>query len=152
MSIEWDAHANLPRLKPKPPPPIEMAEILAVDSVTLFAGDQPVPAVRAWYEGKLGLKFIEADVEQIRFMHEQRTIIIQRTVRPELLLEAPDPAIQPHVGKLFLAIRSFNHALETLREHGLHCEMLHTEGGLARMAVTADPAGNWVYFVESRPM
>ena len=129
-----------------------MESIRAVGTVTLFSGEQSVTAVRAWYEGKMGLKFVQADVDEICFVFELRNVAVKRTMRPELLLAAPDPLQEPHIGKLFLAVKNFRAALARLAEHCVQCEMLHAEEGMARMAYVADPAGNWNYLIETRTM
>jgi hypothetical protein len=152
MSIQWDASGDLPRLRPKPPPAIAAVEILAVDTVTLFAGAMPVKAIRAWYEGTFGLTFVSVDIDELRFRLEQRAVAVRRIPRPDLPLEPPSPEDLPQPGKLFLAVSSFATALALLTEHGVSYELLHTESGLARMAIVADPAGNWIYLVERRPV
>ena len=139
MPIEWEqSPAPLPPLKIPAPPAVPVEALLAVAEVRLAAGDVPPKILRQFYEGVLGLVFLDADGGGLRFSHQRRTIVLAREAR------APG-----HVA--FLA-KDFSDVLLRLRERNIACDLLHIDSGMTRLAVLRDPAGNWVQLVETRAL
>ena len=56
--------------------PVEM--LVAVGEVTLAAGDVPRGVLRVFYEKILGLVFVSAEEEGVRFRHLQQRIFLER--------------------------------------------------------------------------
>lgn len=137
MTIQHDS--NLPPLTPKPPPAVPVETLLAINDVTLTAGDIPPGILREFYSRLLGLTFLDADVDTLRFTHDQRIIRLDRNHR--------------EFGRLALLISSriFGDALLRLRDKNIPYELLHTDAGLTRAALLRDPAGNWLHLLETRP-
>ena len=139
MPIEWEQPGEpLPPLKIQVPPVVPVEALLAVAEVHLAAGDVPPKILRQFYEGVLGLIFLEADGEALRFTHQRRRIVLTRATR------------EP--GRVAFLAKDFSDVLLRLRERNIACELLHIDAGMTRMAVLRDPAGNWVQLVETRAL
>jgi hypothetical protein len=138
MAIEYDKpRPPLPPLKKETPPAVSVAALLAIDEVRLAAGDVPPRMLRQFFEGVLGLKFVEADIDALHFAYQRRRVVVARGAE---------------AGALGLAARDFSEVLVRLRGAGVGYEMLHTDAGLTRQATLRDPAGNWIHLVETRPL
>ena len=138
MGIEYDPpRAALPPLKKETPPVVAVAALLAIDEVRLSAGDIPPRILRQFYEGVLGLKFVEADIEALHFAYQRRRVLVARGAA---------------AGVLGLVARDFSEVLMRLRSAGIGYELVHTDAGLTRQATLRDPAGNWIHLVETRPL
>jgi len=125
-----------------PVTPVVSAEILlAIDEVRLCAGAAPRRVLREFYEEVLGLTFVQPNEKasdgEMRFVYERRRVVLER--------ERKEP------GRLGLLVKNFGEALLRLRERGIGYELIHTDGGLTRLALARDPAGNWIHLVETRP-
>lgn len=135
MSQESTGEFTLGRLMTKVPAAVPAELLLAVAEVTLAAGDVPRRPLRDFYEKILGLTFVAADENVIRFRHHQQRIVLERGAE---------------LGKVGLLIRNFGAAMEKLQRAKVSVEVLHTDGGLTRTAMLRDPAGNWVHLLETR--
>jgi catechol-2,3-dioxygenase len=137
MTIQHDS--DLPPLNPKIPPAVPVEALLAINDVTLAAGDTARGIFKDFYTRLFGLTFVEADAEVITFTQNRRTITLDRN--------HPDP------GRLALLVhaRVFGDALVQLRERKLPYELIHSDSGLTRSILLRDPAGNWIHLLETRP-
>jgi len=137
MTIEHDS--NLPPLRVKVPPVVPVDSVLAVGDVTLAAADVPRGILRQFYGEFLGLTFVDAEVEVVRFTQNNRMIRLDRN--------------HAEAGRLALLIssRHFSEVLERLRGRQLPFELIHTDAGLTRLALLRDPALNWIHLMETRP-
>jgi len=135
VSQESTGEFTLGRLMTKVPAAVPAELLLAVAEVTLAAGDVPRRPLRDFYEKILGLTFVAADENVIRFRHHQQRIVLERGAE---------------LGKVGLLIRNFGAAMEKLQRAKVSVEVLHTDGGLTRTAMLRDPAGNWVHLLETR--
>ncbi len=137
MAMEWEhPYTPLPPLKHEVPPVVSVEALIAVAQVRLLAGDAPPRILRQFYEGVLGLKFLETDAEGMHFAQQRRRILL-----------APGIAAPGQVGFL---VKNFSDVMLRLRERNIGCEILHGDAGMTRMAFLRDPAGNWVQLVETR--
>jgi len=137
MPIEWEyPPAGLPPLKIPTPPVAPVEALLAVAEVRLSAGDIPPKLLRQFYEGLLGLQFVDADGGALRFSHQRRTIVLAR--------DAHGP------GQVAFLVKDFSDVLLRLRDQGVALDLLHADAGMSRIAILRDPAGNWVQLVETR--
>jgi hypothetical protein len=136
MGIEWDSPRDSKGLTGKRPPALAVEALAAVGQVRLAAFDIPPGILRRFYEGIVGFTFIPGEGPDLLFRYLQREILLQRD-RAEL-------------GHAAFLIRQFDDALMRLRDRQIGYELLHTDGGLCRMAITRDPAGNWIHLVETR--
>jgi hypothetical protein len=123
-------------LQPKAPPLVPVEALLAVGEVTLAAGAVPRGVLREFYVHVLGLTFVWADGDVIQFSHDRRQIRLDRG--------------HAEPGRLGLLTRGFGAAVLRLRGRSVPFEILHTDGGLTRMAYLRDPAGNLIHLVETR--
>jgi hypothetical protein len=112
--------------------------LLAIGEVRLTAGEVPPGLLKRFYEHVLGLKFVAGDGDGLRFVHNRRQVLLARE--------------GTSYGVLGLQARDFGDVLVKLGEAGIPYELLHTDGGLTRMAMLRDPAGNWVHLVETRAL
>jgi catechol-2,3-dioxygenase len=115
---------------------VPVETLVTVGQITLTAGDAPRGLLKEFYTRILGLTFVEATQDFLRFRHHQREVVLT------LDREAP--------GRAGLMIRNFGEAILRLRSRKLHFEVLHTDGGLTRVAIVRDPAGNWIHLLETR--
>ena len=137
MPIQWEQpRAPLAPLKIPSPPVAPVEALLAVAEVRLSGGDIPPKMLRQFYEGVLGLRFLDADGDGQRFSHQRRTIVLTRDGR------------EP--GQVAFLAKDFSDILLRLREQGISLDLLHADAGMTRMATLRDPAGNWVQLVETR--
>lgn len=130
--MEWE---NKP-LSRQMPPAVNLESLAAVARVELMAADVPRGILRQFYEGGIGLKYIPSDGTDVFFRHVRREIVLLRERR--------------EAGRAAFIIKQFDESLLRLRDRQVACEVLHTDGGLTRMALTRDPAGNWIHLVETR--
>ena len=137
MTIQHDS--DLPPLHPRPVPVVPVDSLMAVGDVTLAASDIPRGILRQFYGGILGLTFVDAEVEFLRFTQNNRMIRLDRN--------------HPESGRLALLIssRHFTDVLERLRSRQIGYELIHTDAGLTRLALLRDPALNWIHLMETRP-
>ncbi|HVT83182.1 MAG TPA: VOC family protein [Phycisphaerae bacterium] len=134
MAIEWESPAS--GLRPKPPPAINVEALAAIAQVRLMAGDVPRGLLRAFYEGVIGMRLVPQDGADVLFRHQRREVLLERE-RTEL-------------GRAAFLVRQFEDSLMRLRDRQISYELLHTDSGLTRTAITRDPAGNWIHLVETR--
>jgi hypothetical protein len=135
VSQEPSEEFTLKHLRPKVPATVPAELLLAVGEVTLAAGNVSRRALRDFYEKMLGLTFVAADENVVRFRHHQQRIVLERGAE---------------IGKVGLLIRGFGAAMEKLQRAKVSVEVLHTDGGLTPTAILRDPAGNWVHLLETR--
>jgi len=136
VSEETGGKFVLGRLQPKAPAAVPVEMLVAVGEVTLAAGDVPRGALKEFYGKILGLTFVSADEECVRFRHLQQRIVLERG--------------RAEPGRVGLLIRHFGEALVKLQGRKIVYEVLHTDNGLTRTAILRDPAGNWVHILETR--
>jgi hypothetical protein len=138
MAIEPEpSRTPLSPLKKETPPVVPVEALLAIAEVRLAAADVPPRILRQFYEHVLGLRFVAADVDALRFAYQQRSVVLLRGAAE---------------GALGLLTRDFPEVLLRLRDIGMAFELLHTDSGLTRQATLRDPAGNWIHLVETRPL
>ncbi len=135
MTIQWDSSQPGQRLTAKPAPALAVEALAAVGQVHLMAGDIPGGILRRFYEGIIGFTFIPTEGPDLLFRQLRREILLQR--------DRTEP------GHAAFLIRQFEDALVHLRERQIPYELLHTDGGLCRMTIARDPAGNWIHLVET---
>ena len=135
MPLQPD-NSFLTPLTAKKPPAVPIDSLIAVGTVHLAARDTPRALLRQFYEGIAGLTYIPSESQDIHFRQRQRRIVLEHD--------------RTDLGRVAFLIRQFDDALLKLRDLGIPTETLHTDGGLTRMAIARDPAGNWVHLVETR--
>jgi hypothetical protein len=136
MPIEYDQSDDMPPLKHDRPPVVPVDALVAIAQVRLADAGVPAGILRQFYEHVLGLRFISSDAEGLRFAHARRHVLLERG--------------RAEVGQVALIVRLFDDALVRLRGALVSYELLHGDGGLTRVAILRDPAGNWVQLVETR--
>ena len=141
MSDEPPSRAPVRDDFPRRVPPVDAQALLSIDTVTLPARDVPALTLRRFYAGILGLSY-EGPLEEggLAFRQGLRSI---RLVR--------DGASDAR-GRLGLAVRRFDQALDTLHQQRVRYDLHRTDGGLSRWLLLRDPAGNWIYLYETRPL
>jgi len=138
MPIEHDPPSSpLPPLKKQTPPIVSPEALAAVAQVTLAAGDIPPRVLRHFYERILGVKFLEADIDGLRFEYHRRQIALLRQAQP---------------GHAVFLVKDFPTLLLRLRDHAIACELIHGDAGMTRLAFLRDPAGNIIQLVETRAL
>lgn len=138
MPIEHDPPSSpLPPLKKQAPPVVAPEALAAVGQVTLTAGDIPPRVLRQFYEHVLGVKFVEADIDGLRFEYHRRQIA--------LLRQAP-------LGNAVFLVKDFSTLLMRLRERTIGYELIHGDAGMTRSAYLRDPANNIIQLVETRAL
>jgi hypothetical protein len=136
MPLEYDHSNGLPPLRPERPPAVPVEALVAVSQVRLAASDVPPGILRQFYERVLGLKYLSGDGDGLLFAHGRRQVLLERG--------------RNDAGQIGLIVRFFDDSLIRLRGALVDYELLHTDGGLTRIALLRDPAGNWVQLVETR--
>jgi hypothetical protein len=123
-------------MESRTPPLAQVREMLALARVQLAAREVPRGVLVRFYTHTLGLARVpEESGELLTFRHSRRVVTL---------------AAEFAQGSLALGVTQFDGLVGRLQDARMVHQVIHMDGGLARMVILRDPAMNVIRLMETR--